>query len=233
MSTLSSRYGSELHLLRYLGRHRTDFDRRILVETGGQAIRWLDFSFDQTPSAERRPNQNWDVELKGLEFLGDEPEARVKWAQFWPQTPSTITWDAVGRIEYGDRSEWLLLEAKAHTDELVQSCKARGRGRKQITDALAAAKSSLRVPAEADWLTTYYQFCNRVAALYFLTELNVPARLLFVYFYGDDYPGKDCPQRPEDWHERLSSLEHYVGLPADHPLASRIHKVFVPVRRLE
>jgi hypothetical protein len=155
MSTLSSRYGSELHLLRYMGRHRADLDRRILAETGGEAIRWLDFNFDQTPLADRKPTQNWDAELKALEFLDEAAEARLRWAEFWPTGPGSVTWDAVGQLEREGRSEWLLVEAKAHADETISNCQARGgESRDQIRDAFARTKQALGVPEEADWLTT-------------------------------------------------------------------------------
>jgi hypothetical protein len=68
--------------------------------------------------------------------------------------------------------------------------------------------------------------------LHFLTDLAVPARLVFIYFTGDDHPGKLCPQTPDEWHERLTSLERHVALPKNHALSTRIHKLFVPVRRL-
>ena len=35
---------------------------------------------------------------------------------------------------------------------------------------------------------------NRIAALYFLQKEKVPHRLLFVYFLGDSFPGKECPR---------------------------------------
>jgi len=234
VSTLSNQYGSELHLLRYLGRHRTDLDRRILAETGGEAIRWLDFNFDQTPLAHRKRTQNWDIELKGLEFLDDDSVARGSWPEFWPAGLGQITWDAVGQLEREGKWEWLLVEAKAHHAELESSCKASGGdSREMIRRAFDRTKQALGVRADADWFTTYYQFCNRVAALHFLTSSGEQARLVFIYFTGDDYPGKICPASPEEWHDRLANLDRHVGLPKDHALANRIHKLFIPVRRLE
>jgi hypothetical protein len=43
MAGLSARYGSELHLLRMLGRHRKYFDRLVLSETAADSVEWLDF----------------------------------------------------------------------------------------------------------------------------------------------------------------------------------------------
>jgi hypothetical protein len=43
MAEMGNGYGSECHLLRYLGRHRTELDKRVREETGGQHVEWLDY----------------------------------------------------------------------------------------------------------------------------------------------------------------------------------------------
>ena len=124
---------------------------------------------------------------------------------------------------------WLLVEAKANVEEIESSCKAKKDGRAQIEAALAQTKEALGVRLEHDWLNRYYQFCNRVAALHFLNIHDVPAHLLFVYFVGDHIPGRTCPQDAQAWGPVLLAQEEHVGLPANHPLAHRIHKLFLPV----
>jgi hypothetical protein len=46
MAEMGIGYGSECHLLRYLGRHRALLDRRILEVTRADTIAWLDHPFD-------------------------------------------------------------------------------------------------------------------------------------------------------------------------------------------
>lgn len=59
MAEMGAGYGSECHLLRYLGRHRNRFDYLIREKIGAEAVRWLDFHFD--------PTKVWlDGERKGL-----------------------------------------------------------------------------------------------------------------------------------------------------------------------
>jgi hypothetical protein len=100
--------------------------------------------------------------------------------------------------------------------------------------AFEEVKRELGVSPATDWLCNNYQFCNRIAALYFLHKHAVPGRLLFLYFYGDrSGTNRDCPMTADGWHEKLRNLEQHVGLPPVHPLSSRIHKLFVPVRRTE
>jgi hypothetical protein len=43
MAGMNSSYGSELHLLRMLGRHRAYFDARVRTVIGFDAVEWLDF----------------------------------------------------------------------------------------------------------------------------------------------------------------------------------------------
>jgi len=209
-----------------LGRHRKDFDRRILAETGGDSIDWADFRFDSSDSG-------FDVELKGLEFLSGSPEVQRAWTEFWPQGRGIQNWDAVGQLRTNGTTEWLLVEAKAHLGEIHSNCQARtGPGKEKIKAAFVEVKRELGASADADWICTYYQAANRIASLYFLQKHLIPARLLFVYFHGDTSGGgRDCPVSPEGWHDALESMDRHLALPVGHSLAPRIHKLFVPVRR--
>lgn len=45
MGKMGNGYGSEFHLLRYLGYHRQELNRAIEKETGGLVTEWLDFAF--------------------------------------------------------------------------------------------------------------------------------------------------------------------------------------------
>lgn len=221
----NSRYGSEYHLLRYLGRHRKKLNDVILSSIGrGTGIDWLDFPFE-------RDGTGRDAEWKGLDFLSDGEDIQRQWIDFWPQGKGIQNWDAVGEIEGLPDREWLLVEAKAHTEEILSDCRAIDRGgRTKIRSALDWTKNELGVPAEKEWLNGYYQYCNRLAVLSFLSRHGVKANLLFIYFTGDRFPnGFECPQAAEQWHEALHKQDEYVGLSPNHSLASRIHKLFLPV----
>jgi len=225
MADMGHGYGSECHLLRYLGRHRGLLDTRVSAVTGSQTIRWLDFGFD--------PRGTWpDAELKGMDFLPDHEPAKVAWGAFWPQRGNVPNWDAVACITVDGRDEWLLVEAKAHLGEMRSSCMAKPEGgRAQIVDALDATKQALKVPPDRDWLNGYYQYCNRVVALHFLIARNISARLLFLYFTGDqsNSPQRICPKKEAGWSQALRAQDNHVGFPAGHLLADRIHTMFLPV----
>jgi hypothetical protein len=220
MANIGNGYGSECHLLRYLGRHRNLLDEAILARTGGRAIAWRDFSFDPATSL-------GDGEPKGLDFL---PDGAVKdqWKLFWPQRGNQPNWDAVGILERGAAREWLLVEAKANVEELSSSCAAKeGEGRRRIVDALKLTKKGLDVPPDRDWLNGYYQLANRIAVLQFLISKGEPARLVLIYFVGDRNVAATCPGRAEQWSRPLARQEGHLGLSSDHHLSDRIHKVFL------
>lgn len=61
MGKMNANYGSELHLLRWLGRHRDAFNRKVYEATGLDVSRWLDFGFSTG-------DKTYDVELRGLFF---------------------------------------------------------------------------------------------------------------------------------------------------------------------
>lgn len=90
MGALNADYGSELHLLRYLGRHRHLLHKYIEEKIGGRMVDWIDTHFDPL---------RYDAEWEGVEFLPDYSAAGERWKEFWPQTGKVQHWDAIGWIE--------------------------------------------------------------------------------------------------------------------------------------
>jgi len=222
MGTIGHGYGSEWHLLRHLGYHRNYFSQEVLKVTGGNTIEWLDFKF--SPKIVALKN---DREFIGLEFIKDM-QVQEKWKSFWAQHGNSQNWDAVGKIHFDNRYEWLLVEAKAHMSEIHSDCGAENLTSKQKI-LLALEKTSQAFgneskPIEA-WLENYYQHANRLAALHFLMNECVPsvnARLLFIYFYGENRKNIKCPQNKEEW----------LGIDKFCELSKRVHDLFLPVNPL-
>lgn len=225
MAHIGDGYGSECHLLRWMGRHRNLFDQRVSAAVGmpGSALKWMDFGFH-----ERNP---WpDSELRGLEFLHHIPNLKARWQEFWPTGKGIHNWDAVGWIGEEPHLELLLLEAKAHVAELKSSCGAKNPNSVQKIDrAMDKAKEFLCADPKADWKHGYYQTANRVATLHFLTEEGIAARLLFVYFLGDNESNsRQCPRTEEEWNPAINAQWKDLGASSD-GLPDRIHKLFLPV----
>jgi hypothetical protein len=231
MGKIGYGYGSEWHLLRYLGRHRDTLNQQIINSIGGDEISWLDFNFSN-----ENKNCLRDSEWNGLDFITDRDVLR-SWHAFWPTSGRAQNWDAVGKIKMTDGTEeWLLVEAKAHTHELKgNGCGAsNARSIEKIERALEKTKAAFgagSTPLE-NWLGSYYQYANRLAALYFLAEEcqpAVPARLLFIYFLGDKHKGQDCPQSREEWEPVLNVMEDALGIDRETPLYEQVHHLFFDV----
>lgn len=224
MAEMGKGYGSECHLLRYSGRHRDLLDHKVMECVGAEAIRWLDFHFDRS--------RTWpDSELKGLDFLDLNSQVRSSWSNFWPQRGEQPNWDAVAKIRVEGGDEWLLVEAKANLQELGSLCKAKeGGGREKIQEALGQTKEKLGVPQDRNRMSGYYQYCNRIAILQFLTDSEVGARLLNIYFIGDrSDKRRTCPRNREGWKREIERRSQHVGLPPNHSISTRIHELFLDV----
>lgn len=122
MSKIGHGYGSEWHLLRYLGYHRNALDKAVLdtidEEGGGKGeVEWWDFRFSYT----RKPLQD-DREWGGVEFIRDQ-DVQSLWRQYWPSRGMSPQWDAVGSLIRAEVEEWLLVEAKTHLGEMETTWK--------------------------------------------------------------------------------------------------------------
>lgn len=149
MGKMGFGYGSQFHLLRYLGYHRAKLNRAVEEKAGGRVLDWLDFSFD--PKA-RFPNL--DSERKGLDFLDPDLPVTAVWKQFWPQIGNVPNWDAVGLLQSESQVQYLLVEAKAHAAELKSDCSARADGGlPKILEAFDSAIKAYGFNADpAQWL---------------------------------------------------------------------------------
>ncbi|MCX6641299.1 MAG: hypothetical protein NTW14_12620 [bacterium] len=243
MGEMAIDHGSELHLLRYMGRHRRLLDESIAHLIGAEGknvknIKWLDVPFDPK-------NRQKDGEWKSVDFLQDA--GGDDWKRYWPdRTPGKPnrtgmpSWDAVVQMNVGNKAEWLLVEAKAHIAELANpraKCGAGGNSRKKIEKALQKTYEKLtgddRMPwadVAQNWLGIHYQKANRLACQYFLNEIKKEStRLLYIYFVGDSF--KDSPKNPTGWHDAINRQYEALGLRSGHVL--KTHELFLNVLQVE
>src|SRR4030065_2482660 len=132
MGRIGHGYGSEWHLLRYLGRHRNLLDRTIRETTGCGSLEWLDLGIE--------PNNPRDgAEWKGLNFLAEDTAFQDSWQRYWPQGAGIHYWDAVARDCSGRKTEWVLVEAKVNLEEMRSGCQDRNKeSLRKINAAFAA-----------------------------------------------------------------------------------------------
>ena len=246
MGKMGYGYGSEWHLLRIMGRHRSLFSDAVKTTIDPDdtkqitSVDWLDHPFD--PKADFG-----DGEIKSVDFLADH--GGEDWKSFWPdKRPGQLnrdgvpSWDAVGQITVeGQPNEWLLVEAKAHEREFTRGrkCGAGGKSLKKIEAALDSCREAMgidlgKIPLQSAakaWLGRYYQVANRLAVLHFLlNKVNQPARLLFVYFLGDSHKKQNCPKKASEWRKLIqTAYEKELRIPSDHALDGNVHYLFVDV----
>jgi hypothetical protein len=193
-----------------------------------------------SPLADDDYDEFWNERfLERLELLNDHLDSFRK---FWPFKPwvnnkvnprGTPHWDALARVPLiGGSLGAVLVEAKAHRGELVKPSdhsKADAQSLEKIRKSFADVRDFYGVAeAVAPWESHYYQFCNRLAHLYWMNErAKVPTWLIWVLIVDDPAWPSDAMTATQ-WHETFQLIKTEVGLPAEHPLAEQIRVVYLP-----
>lgn len=213
MGQMALGYGSEFHLLRWLGRHRNEFNKRVKDLLNTTNVTWLDFNFDKGKEIP-------DKELMGLEFLKEDElnyENVLKiWKKEWPQRGTVMNWDLVGYTIQNNIKTWILVEAKAHLDELENYCKATSSiSIEKIKTALsnAAKNNGIVISDEKPWTKRFYQFANRIYVLDLLKRNGVNAKLINLYFIGDMISkNRKSPKSKNEWQSKIREMEDYLSV---------------------
>lgn len=196
---MNANYGSELHLLRWMGRHRKKFLERVCESSRLSGVDMLDFNFGKIDG-------KLDGELTQLSFLGgrlDYDDIRREFKKFWKG--GTLNWDAIGYSSAEDT--YVLCEAKANLKEIVED---RERAKKEdILHGFQRAfermdgEALLEVCPNEKWVGRYYQMANRIFVQRFLERVGVKAVQLNIYFLGDRVNrGKVfCPRNKAEWQD--------------------------------
>lgn len=121
-------------------------------------------------------------------------------------------WDAIGVTSQGHS---LFVEAKAHIPEAASpATRATKASRTAIRRSLGKAREFYAPNATATWSNVFYQYANRLAHHYFLTDVNgLKSALVFLYFVNAaDMQG---PMFEEEWHGAVRLIHAVLGLPED------------------
>lgn len=211
-------HGSLKWIQHAINKRRDAFDELIGAEIPtAKNIRWL------SPLADDE-----FAEYRDTAFLNriEQPQLAPALSKTWP--PRGPQWDALGLAGNG---EVLLVEAKAHIDEMLSGGTQAGTdSRRLIEQTLAETARALKAKPVVSWTGSFYQTANRIVHLKFLTDHGVAARLIFVCFVGDS--DMNGPTSAEEWRGALHVARLMLGLPRQHKLSNRIVHVFVPVQSL-
>ena len=146
--------------------------------------------------------------LAGSRFYREPTNIQHDLSDFWPRFGPQ--WDGLAVTHKG---QVLLVESKAHLAEMVTApTQARGESALQrIRDSLDKVKSFTNSRSPADWSTSFYQYGNRLAHLYWMRELNGhDAYLVNLFFVNDrDMHG---PESASEWKAVIRLQELFLGL---------------------
>ncbi|HEX4295078.1 MAG TPA: hypothetical protein VHZ29_13170 [Rhizomicrobium sp.] len=184
---------------------------------GAKSISWL------SPLAE-----DAFAEYRDGDFLKRVGIARLvgDLAEFWPRHGPQ--WDALAT---SDRADVLLIEAKAHVDEICSpGTAARAMSRRRIEDSLARTATAMKADPKAAWTGAFYQLANRFAHLRFLRSRGIKAWLVLVSFVGDaDMRG---PASQQEWEAAYRIVLHVMGIRQSTPLLRHVLYVFPDVAEI-
>jgi hypothetical protein len=137
------------------------------------------------------------------------------------------TWDLLSACVVNDRPGLLIVEAKAHEDELDYSGKPLSRtasvqskqNHEHIRKNLREASDALDKLVDGEVslsIDSHYQLANRIAWAWKLASSGVPTILLYLGFTGDQYFRYDYFRDADHWQRAMGAYMHGVfpkGLP--------------------
>ncbi len=224
MGKMGYGYGSEFHLLRWMGRHRLKFDKSVCEALGVDKIKWFDFRFSKNDDIP-------DNELRGLDFIDHNSpyfeEVQAHYRVSWPQRGNQMNWDAVGMAD----DMYVLCEAKAHIEEIEREhhLDDETESVKKRAAAFDFAKEVIGVEKGIDWLHNYYQMANRLYILALLKQHNIRAMLLNIYFCGDKFRNRKCPDDRNGWRKLINDEYAVLGIKNNSFVKERVRHLFLPV----
>ncbi len=136
----------------------------------------------------------------------EQPQSGL--ADFWPRFGPQ--WDG---LAVTDRGQILLVEAKAHIPEMVTApAQARGEpARQKIRESLERVKAFVNSKAPVDWSTSFHQYANRLAHLYWMREINGHNAYLVNLFFINDRD-TNGPAAEAEWQAAIRLQEVFLGV---------------------
>jgi hypothetical protein len=150
--------------------------------------------------------------------------ALQSWWLAHPDRANTPNWDIALGCEIEGRPGLVLVEAKAHVDELSskpkdspnpKSIKSQA-NHKQIGAAIAQARAALSVAGFDSGISrdTHYQLSNRIAFLWWLAQAGIPVVLIYLGFIKDrplDYGPRPLSDDTH-WHDTFKFHASQIGV---------------------
>lgn len=223
MAQIGYGYGSEFHLMRFLGHHRNLLEnsiRNVLKANSNDCFEWIDFDFAKSPKI-----ISGDKEIQGIKFIKAKfgIDNNISFLDYpWERSQS---WDAVFKLG----STVYFVEAKAHIKELKSSgCKASNESR-----ILSFMKKSMinypTVQVNDKWLGDYYQLANRLSTVCYLNNLisNIHFEVFYIFF-ENGYYGANSDKN--EFQEAIKEEKKTLGILGNKSIEELIHEMFIDAR---
>ena len=221
MSSRPTRFGPAKKGSRYCLQRYVEFSGRALAELivrSSTALAALDPAEIRWVSPVREANY---LEYRDdfLRVIGlDQHEKALR--QFWPLNGPQ--WDGLATFRSSGRKGVFLVEAKAHPQETLSDCGATNPVSIQLIGERLEEVRQFMGARPVDWTKRSYQLANRLAHLYFLSELcGVSAFLVLVNFVNDR---SHKPTSIQEWQRH--PLTGNLGIHAECRLLDRIVTVY-------
>ncbi len=222
MAEIGNGYGSEFQLLRFLGHHRNELNQQIQKALGTKStIEWLDFPYDMK-------RLSGDGEYIGIDFLRSQENYKIietAWEKHWPSKNKAQHWDAVGK----NNDKWILVEAKAHSEEMISDCGAGEVSKNEIENRMSELKKTKGIKSNNSWLEKYYQKANRLLFAYFLESNDIDCQILYIYF-TNGYQDKGV-EKEEDWNTLIKEQDAYLGIENSEWVKSKVKNIIIDCRK--
>ena len=155
---------------------------------------WMPEGFDHVEEAQLHQAPRL-LPRQDCEALGDW------WLKEQSDDSKTPNWDIASTCTVNGHKGLLLVEAKAHTQELKVKDQAGGSllNRERIVGCIKEANAALADQTELDWALSHqhrYQMANRFAWSWKLTELGYPVILVYLGFLGAEEMRNGREQNP-------------------------------------
>ena len=196
---------------------------------------WTSKGWNKRPAAEARLDRN-------VGFL--PPQARQQLRDWWLKVvrgANTPNWDLATTCQFEGRNGLVLMEAKAHSNELSIAGKSTPRrengwkNHEQIGFAIEQARAGFEQDVGGSWRLardSHYQLSNRFAWSWKLTLLGIPVVLVYLGFLNAEDMSPDGPlfRSEGDWVRAMK--DHARGVVDDTCWEKRLVLTGAPFRPL-
>ncbi|MFY4775174.1 hypothetical protein [Metabacillus sp. RGM 3146] len=214
------------HLIRELVNNKTELLNNLVLGSSPSLLSFIDREVTIEWMSPLKKDSYKEYRNNFMELWDDWKAKKTvldkTWARMGPQ------WDGIAAVKGKDgRYGLLLIEAKAHVNEMNSAIRARDESKERIIKVLEEVKKYFGSNTELKiWIERYYQLSNRLAYLYLLNEkLGIPTWLVLINFEEDP---SYIDTRKETWVNHYREVFSHLDLDFNKPGLSKVVSLLIP-----